>query len=562
MSPSIQFVCLLNACCLLLAGTVNAVDPAANAAEQVTETPASKQGAVPSRGEFLLQKEAQVRQKLQALTEFDFQKTPLSKALEFLGEKHDLDIVLDQIALKEEGVPPDYEITLKLKEVTLAAALGYLLEPIDLDYVIKEEALLVTTLYVAEQEQILRIYPVTDLVQYKGADGALQNDEDSLPRLITGTIAPNSWDAVGGPGGIKVREGLLIVSQTSDTIAEIELVLAAIRKVPVWSTPVEEKSLVVVSLTEIDPQTLKIKALLEKQVPLDFEQTPLNKIVAYLEKELGCSILVDAEGLKYAGVKADVSVTMKSKHLALRSSLDLVLSPLELEMFIHDGVLNITSRVDCELELETVIYDVRDLLVLPRDPEQEDIENALASVAELLEELVHPNSWDSVGGPSSVLPFPQRGALVVASTEDVHIEIERLLARLRKAKQAQAATTEGPRPDLDALELIVYRLQYPDPPVNEKTGLPESPPPTHLDTRELVELIPELLGAEVWGAKKGATIHALPDRLIVNQSQRVHRKIKTLLHQLDVQLEQRQPGVEPGRVNQPSSTGGGIFNIE
>ena len=65
-----------------------------------------------------------------------------------------------------------------------------------------------------------------------GLGGAAQADFDSLIELIQTTIAPNSWEEVGGPGAIQEFEGTLslVVSQTQDVHDQIADLLEQLRK--------------------------------------------------------------------------------------------------------------------------------------------------------------------------------------------------------------------------------------------------------------------------------------------------------------------------------------------
>jgi general secretion pathway protein D len=56
----------------------------------------------------------------------------------------------------------------------------------------------------------------------------------------------------------------------------------------------------------------------------------------------------------------------------------------------------------------------------------------LALLVRLVEKIVAPQSWNSVGGPGSIRAEAQ-GTLVVRQTFEVHEQVCRLLAGLREA---------------------------------------------------------------------------------------------------------------------------------
>ena len=65
-----------------------------------------------------------------------------------------------------------------------------------------------------------------------GLAGGSQADFDALIDLITTTIAPNSWDTVGGPGSVAPFETnlTLVVSQTQEVHEQIADLLQQLRR--------------------------------------------------------------------------------------------------------------------------------------------------------------------------------------------------------------------------------------------------------------------------------------------------------------------------------------------
>ncbi len=108
--------------------------------------------------------EARIRRELDAPTSMEFIETPLNEAVGYLKDLHGIEIQLDARALEQAGIFSDTPVTTELKGVSLRSGLRFLLRPLDLTYVIKDEVLLVTTLDAASQEIVTRVYPVEDLV--------------------------------------------------------------------------------------------------------------------------------------------------------------------------------------------------------------------------------------------------------------------------------------------------------------------------------------------------------------------------------------------------------------
>ncbi len=115
-----------------------------------------------------LHKNSPIEERIQAAlreeTETGFVDTPLSEAIGFLSDFHDITIMLDEPALTEEGLGTDEPINLDVAGITLRSALRIMLEPLQLTYVIEDEVMKITTQVKADEKLTTRVYPVGDLV--------------------------------------------------------------------------------------------------------------------------------------------------------------------------------------------------------------------------------------------------------------------------------------------------------------------------------------------------------------------------------------------------------------
>lgn len=180
----------------------------------------------PPEKEFLPLPTAAEQKMLEVLDEptlMDFHQAPFQDVIDFLKDKHSIEIHLDEAALEEAGFESDTPVTAHFKNVSLRSALSLLLKQMQLTWAIRDEVLLITTLDVADSLLITRTYPVGDL------DG--DADFDSLRQAITGTVSPISWDEVGGPGTIVIVPGSqsLVVSQTRPVHEAILTLLRSLR---------------------------------------------------------------------------------------------------------------------------------------------------------------------------------------------------------------------------------------------------------------------------------------------------------------------------------------------
>lgn len=100
--------------------------------------------------------DARIRKQLEAPTEVEFVELPLSDALRFLQDMHQIYIWLDEDALRKAKVSTTVPVTLQLSAIPLKSVFKLLLEPLTLTYIIEDDVLKVTTVEAAraaEQEK-------------------------------------------------------------------------------------------------------------------------------------------------------------------------------------------------------------------------------------------------------------------------------------------------------------------------------------------------------------------------------------------------------------------------
>jgi hypothetical protein len=113
--------------------------------------------------------EVKIRTQLDSETRLEFPNTPLRQSIQFLGQLHDINIIVDEKAMTEASVNIDDNIDLVLSGVTLHSALDIMLKPLDLTYILKDEVLMITTTKRAHQEVDIRAYDVAPLLEDRNA---------------------------------------------------------------------------------------------------------------------------------------------------------------------------------------------------------------------------------------------------------------------------------------------------------------------------------------------------------------------------------------------------------
>lgn len=182
--------------------------------------------------------EAKILAALDEPTEVDFTDQPLQDVIDFLKEKHQIEIQLDKRALEDAGQGSDTPVTRNIKGITLDSALDLMLGEMDCTFLIRDELLLITTMTEAENMLMVKVYPVSDLA--KTAGGAPRggrerpNDYQLLADVIRTNIASDSWQCAHqrGPGTISEYPhcGALVVAQTWQIHRQIERLLSDLRE--------------------------------------------------------------------------------------------------------------------------------------------------------------------------------------------------------------------------------------------------------------------------------------------------------------------------------------------
>jgi tetratricopeptide (TPR) repeat protein len=108
--------------------------------------------------------ERRIESALRSPTQLEFIDTPLRDVIEYLKDYHQIEIQIDQRALDDVAITTDTPVTRNLKGISLKSALRLLLRELDLQYIIQDEVLLITTPEVADTLLITKVYPVADLV--------------------------------------------------------------------------------------------------------------------------------------------------------------------------------------------------------------------------------------------------------------------------------------------------------------------------------------------------------------------------------------------------------------
>lgn len=188
-----------------------------------------------------LEEEARLRQQLDRRVSLQCRDQPLQEVMRHIATTGDLNIVLDPAGLDEAGVTAKTPVTIQADGVKLQSALRLILSPLNLDYKVADEVLMVTGQRCDQGPIYIATYPVADLVlPLPGIEpggktakaGSDSLDFKSLTSLIVSTVQPESWTEAGGWGTIRPYESTLalVIRQTQQAHEEIQDVLEQLRR--------------------------------------------------------------------------------------------------------------------------------------------------------------------------------------------------------------------------------------------------------------------------------------------------------------------------------------------
>jgi hypothetical protein len=161
--------------------------------------------------------------------DWQFTEEPLCDVLAQASKKLRVPLIVDQKGLEDEGLDLETPITFHAQGISARAALRRILADVDLTWMIRDEALVVTSRKQAAENLSLRLYWVP-----QGYAETVPVDFQSPIELIRGLIEPSSWNLFGGNGSVYPvahgTEPLLVVAQTEDAHDQIEGLLRGLHQ--------------------------------------------------------------------------------------------------------------------------------------------------------------------------------------------------------------------------------------------------------------------------------------------------------------------------------------------
>ncbi|MBA2116955.1 hypothetical protein [Bremerella alba] len=363
---------------------------------------------------------------------------PLDQVAKLFTQRTGIPMRIDERALEDVGHSIETPVTFNLPEIATETLLYLMLKELDLVYVMDTGSIVITTPEEEESNLRTKFYAVEDIFNDPNPN------YDILIEMLTTCIEPESWEELGGPGSIAPLRNGVIISQTYQIHRRIQGLFAALRRVQ--KSPRQSNLPAMISIAAYAQEAEQIeKRLRLVRTSITLTDAPLERATAAISDFGRIPIHIDNRGLEDVGLSTDSRVTMQLNDASLDYMLDVLGKQLELTTVTIGEVVMVTTPEEAESELGTHVYPVKDMVRYRLGTETPLSKRAVSGQFDRLIEgittTVEPESWEELGGPGSLAPFPYADCLVVSQIGDVHRKVAELLEQIRKAKPKASMTT-------------------------------------------------------------------------------------------------------------------------
>jgi hypothetical protein len=440
-----------------------------------------------------------------------FEGDSLSHVAEKVSAICKVRVTLHRAGLEDVGATPDMPVSGRYQRTSLRSALRHVLGQHELAAVVKDGRLVITSQTSADSTLISTMYDVPDLIYGPGYE-----DEDSLIDLITTTVAAADWEDAGGAGSIRAFHGRLIISTTEDNHRDVRTVLKAARLALVQQFAATGAARFAPIEPDMTPTHLAIKERLSQRVDLPFGEVSFAQFVELSRQSLRVPIQVDLTALEDIGIGDDTPIFSDMVGACAKVALEEALDVHQLACVVESEWLLITTKVEADTYLPTRLYPVAEVL---GDGPEPDFERLIETITTTLA----PSSWEDAGGPGSIKEYEKSLCLVVSNTEDVHEQVESLLATLQSSHDAGGALPLASLGDFRAMR--TYKMPDWD-------GRPRP------SATEIVRVVTDLVEPTSWEGKGGTGyIQALTGTIVIHHRPEIQAAAAEVLAKFGVYAE-------------------------
>lgn len=177
----------------------------------------------------------------------------------------------------------------------------------------------------------------------------------------------------------------------------------------------------------------KIREALFSEHSEDIDETPLDELIQRMADHYQIPILLDQTELRLKNIDPSTKVSLNVPPITLRSVLNLILAPLELDFVYRDEVLCITTKSSVDLTPMAMIYD------LGSGYSNQSVAELLQKIAEVQNEGMFPKPVVHLLIHSAGEGKPDQ--LFVRANKRTHDEVQTTLQMLL-AQSAEHARTK------------------------------------------------------------------------------------------------------------------------
>ena len=465
------------------------------------------------------------REEAQALlkkpTDIEFQELPLDEAVKFLAEFHNARIRIDRSGV--DARLSQTSITVSAVGQPLSHVLNRLMQAPELAWTVSRGDIVITTVKALPLET--RVYRIGRLLQLSSKRAPLKpsaaqvgfnatgfnHNSSGLPsafevdhgaeviQLLTDTIDARWMQNEGEGGSMSLFGELLVVRQTYQAHEQIALLLRALEAV--LAREPGSPALLVMS-PEDAPRWLAAQKGLRRELKLRLSETPLDDVVKMLREQTEVDVFVDHAALKAAKVSEDISLNLPDGQYPAHKAMQLALELHQLGAALDDGAIRITTATLATKFLQTVVYDVADLL-----RSEDDLGTLINTLQESTSGL-----WRDVAGEGGTITHFPVGLFVIRQSDSVHSQIALLLHELRQAKKDVPKEAAKPLPS--DLETKFHKAKSKD------------------EAEALERLILTFVAPNSWDVSGGrGLLRTAEDRLIIQQTKAIHEQIDQFLRE-------------------------------
>ena len=162
----------------------------------------------------------------------------LEKVLNFLSNNTGVNIITDWSSIESVGIDRNLQINLNLTNISMNSVLKEIVRQCgpSIDFFVDDAGIvhIGTREQITNESSVTRVYDVRDFYELRNRNPLLPrsgNWNDHLSRIITETIAPDSWRNNGGQyGAIEVSNSTLIITNTRENQEKIADFLDQLRR--------------------------------------------------------------------------------------------------------------------------------------------------------------------------------------------------------------------------------------------------------------------------------------------------------------------------------------------